>query len=1397
MSRPLIRVPHPPILGELRQRHHAAIEASAGTGKTYTLEHLFIDLLIGSDGHQPVPIEQILLVTFTEKAALELSGRCHALLSRLIEMGARAPCQGELEGAASTCPGHCAVASPGAPCPCGATQWNCWTLGDRALERLRQAFACFDMANISTIHAFCQRALAEEAFQRGALFQEEVVDAQKLFARVFRHCLRQEFTRDDRCRWALEGWLKAGLPVVASRNSARPFSQETSLEALLHQVFKAGAGLPTQSKQMLRAQLAAGLAEELERAVCALKALLAEIGHADVATADPPACRPREALVSALEALRRAADQCGALGQQCQNLREVLSEEADWFDDYFYRAAPIAPALAADGEAEAAVRGGRLPDLSAVSALIDELERVGAVLAPEAAHIEARLRDIQRAIERLPMCFPQTLEACVASVLLPPLCRALDEEKRARGLIDYDDMLSRLDEALADPVRGQALAEHLRQSFRAMLIDEFQDTDEVQWRIFRRLIGDPVHPDCERDPRLVIIGDPKQSIYRFRGADLPTYEAARASLGGAPLRLETNFRTMASLVHAFNVLFDPEANLCSPDESAPFACERIGAAPTALPIEGAQLADGLNPGALAHAADWLQLPLSALDGTSVRETRAGFQLWPGRDSRFLNHADYGAPGVAAGNRRARAMLGNEVAAPLCLFALDVQGIASKAGANRGTVSQPKFFQALGWLIAQEIARLRDPATGFLFDIGKDESSDLRPLRLSDVFVLVRDRFSALKGIAAALDAFDIPYTFQDVGIFESDEACDLLDLLRAIAHPSDRSLVQRAALTPFFGLTLADLAQQGWDCADSSVARRLADWKRQAEERNYAALFERILGESGIQRRLLFAAHARPFANLSHLCDALLREIGSRSMAIEEVTGLLDGLMHRRREVEDDSDKLRPLNPPSLGEQHADSAGDAGDAVQIMTMHKAKGLEAPVVFVMDAIGPLKMEKAVSRPGRLGLPRSAYVTGTASREVTRGAALGEEVRLERDADAERLLYVAMTRAMIRLYLPMITPQSAVSGSGYARLNARLLALRRAPEPVPAGDAERSSPARSLREAADVGMRPPRPGALSRLVSALEAGHGLASIPEGMCPRSLAMTSYTRLTRGQVSCSDIEMIGEGGSGGMPRGHLEDHELPGDVCAHSRGDELPGGKASGSLLHALLEKLPIELAAQVQTDEALLAVPRFAALLDQAQSTHGLHLTEPQRRHAAHLVRMSLTTPLAIGAGGRPWRLVDLDIPPVHEMEFLFPIPEKNHPLLGDLMRRTAGAFEVGRGYVKGFIDIAFEHGGRTWIGDWKTDRLPDARPATLARHVEANYQIQVQLYTLALVRLLGIASRADFEQRIGGFLYFFVREMTGEPMRGVHLIRPHFDEVIAWERALLDTHFEHFTACRRFT
>ena len=126
-------------------------------------------------------------------------------------------------------------------------------------------------------------------------------------------------------------------------------------------------------------------------------------------------------------------------------------------------------------------------------------------------------------------------------------------------------------------------------------------------------------------------------------------------------------------------------------------------------------------------------------------------------------------------------------------------------------------------------------------------------------------------------------------------------------------------------------------------------------------------------------------------------------------------------------------------------------------------------------------------------------------------------------------------------------------------------------------------------------------------------------------------------------------------------------------------------------------------------------------------------------------------------------------ISEMEFLFPFPEDIHPSLSD---PRPGKLVIERGYIKGFVDLVVEHEGRVYFADWKSDVLPSYEPEQIAMHVEAHYDTQVKLYSLALVKALMIDSEAAYQESFGGLFYVFLRALSrnDDDPRGVYFEQP---------------------------
>jgi len=299
----------------------------------------------------------------------------------------------------------------------------------------------------------------------------------------------------------------------------------------------------------------------------------------------------------------------------------------------------------------------------------------------------------------------------------------------------------------------------------------------------------------------------------------------------------------------------------------------------------------------------------------------------------------------------------------------------------------------------------------------------------------------------------------------------------------------------------------------------------------------------------------------------------------------------------------------------------------------------------------------------------------------------------------------------------------------------------------------------------------------LVEADDAGARLAALRRAHAGRIL--TSYTRIRRGQAAAEEADGAADAAVAAAAEDETIVVALPSPTPER---DELPGGIATGVLLHRLLEEIDPKGVAESADAATWLRRDDVAALF--ARIGGQLPIDAQVVPRAARLAWNALRTPLQIDGLALPHGLCAVERRAV-EMELLFPIPEDGHPRLGDAFADDAEApFRAGRGFVQGVVDLVFEHEGRTYFVDWKSDRLAAWDTSSIARHVAAHYELQAQLYALGVLRLLALDGSDAHAERFGGLLYCFLRGMgpAGAGVAGVYFARPSWDELRRWEDAL---------------
>ncbi len=1156
------RIKKPAILADIPHDNHAVIEASAGTGKTYTIEHMVIDLLLENPD---LRISQILIVTFTERATFELTARIRKLLQAIVDADKPLLAQPYEEA---------------------------WTIDKDKRRRLQRALSSFDMAPIHTIHGFCHRVLTENAFQNHRLFDQNHADFDVLFDRVFKEALRREFAHREQFRPYLEAWLEANDRAV------------DKLERILSRCVRT------------RAEIRPSFDEDaLAKALDTFEDISGEV--------------IRDTLERELK----------SEGVHHSTIRATLKRVDGLLDGLeAYRATKsVVPFL---------TRAGAKKNFDYLSDKLDAYKFKGPV--------GKRLRYTMLSVV--------PLEAAVVDKFLPTLERMLRQHKEEEGHFSYDDMLGFVWESL-ESERGPALVEVLRERYRYALIDEFQDTDDLQWNIFRRIFH-----ESDGENFFYLIGDPKQAIYSFRGADVYTYLQAKRTVvdaGGKVVRLGDNYRSSQGVITAYNTIFDQRAQ-------PPFF---TGDITYDVPVQcGLPDRDVFGPdGELAAAIKVVQLLDEQLNSTRVRE------------------------GFAA------------------------------------------YFAA-------EIRRLLDDPT--LLTVREDATSEPRPIEARDIFVLTRSRTEG-RYLAEHLRQEGVPYAFfkQD-GLFQTPEARHIYDLLQGIAHPGDRSKRLKAWLTPFFGLDLDDLPNADELSETDPLVRDLLDWKQLAARRWFETLFDDIFARSGLLRREIFTKTSeRELTNYLHIFEILLEEANASGLDLDELIVRLQGFIEERYAPQGEDGNVQRLETDR-------------DAVQIMTMHKSKGLEAEVVFIFGGFGRAPSGSLHAYHDDDGDP-IMYIGSPPPKAKSKW-------EREQAEEEQRLMYVAITRAKSQLYLPYVgftnEPDKRdykIDGS-YAALLPRLDAIvSDLPEPVdsPLFDIEQVEYAQTVR-VRDVRAQ----------MQALAdwAPPDELPIPFGdavfapLRNRRLTISSYSRIKSDRARRADLEPEEFKADGGQPLSEL----LPDGA--------LPGGKRAGVFLHELVENLDFERA------RAHADLPAFAA--DEAidhefrRSMRQYGVGAEYADYCKKLVWTSVTTPLSDtlpGVAGCDRTL--------RELEFIYPIPERSHPTVDQI---PEVALDIKRGYIKGFIDLLFETGAKIYFADWKSDILADYGPKALDAHVAERYGIQATLYTLAVVKFLDIHDEQAFEERFGGYFYLFMRGMDGGDGRGIYHRRPSWEDVLDYEKVLRD-------------
>ena len=1182
------------------------IEASAGTGKTFTIALLYVRLVLGHGGEhgfeRPLDPPQVLVVTFTDAATQELRDRIRLRLSE----AARCFMQPDIRHD----PLLEQLRSQYTP--------QAWPACAR---RLQLAGEWMDEAAVSTIHGWCYRMLREHAFDSGSLFTQTLeTDQSELLAEVVRDYWRRHFYP-----------LSAPQAQVIAGYFKGP-----------HELGKALSGLL--SRRDARFMLG--------------DAVMPSVVDLSAAVAEPMLFESRHA---ELEQQARAAWQSGR-----QQIEELLLGVRDMLNGTSYKNAKDDAVFYGWLEAlDLWSQGGPAPK---------NLKNFGTIKvngkteAPQHPAFSAILALHEHAVE-CPDIRPQLLLHALNEVNV-----RFDAEKRRRAEIGFDDLLNRLDAALQSPA-GMQLAQTLRAQYPVALIDEFQDTDPVQYRIFETIyrISEP-SSGCG----LFMIGDPKQAIYSFRGADIFTYLTARQATLGRHYTLGTNYRSTVAMVDAANRCFT--------------------------------FAEQHSRGAFRFA--------DGQQGNPVPFLPVGVK---GRDS-VLQIAGQDQPA-------------------LTFWHLPAEPLLNKNSYLR-QMSEAAASAIQSWLdtSAEQPSGLRQP------------SGELVPLQPADIAILVRNRneADAIRKALARRRLASVYLSDRD-SVFDSDEARDLLFILRACAQPAADRLLRAALATQSIGLSWADLESLNRDELHwEAQVLRFRDYRQLWQQQGVLPMLRKLLADFQVPARLLQNTNGeRSLTNLLHLAEWLQR-------SASELDGENALIRHLAEQIEDTSE-----------EEILRLESDA-DLIKVVTVHKSKGLEYPLVLLPFVCAAREIDGKSKTPpmyhtadsGQLMIDLSAGDDAKPAREKANDERLSEEMRL---------LYVALTRARYATWLGMGPVGDTRNTKGKTQLDKSGLGY------LLAGGAEISSAQISTLTAALADgcseiVSQPAPFVSDACYQAPHLSEPAAALlPLHKPTQPWWIASYSALTIAD-SAAPVSSVLE------PASALEANlkEEAGDEAGGDGTDihGFPRGAGPGTFLHGLLEWAGREGFARAAKDPDLLesTIARRCNLRDWERWIAPLKAW----------LQSYLLTPL--GFAGQHVSLADLNIYQV-EMEFWFASQTVSIQRLDRLVQQfTAIAaprpgLQPGQlnGMFKGFIDLTFEYQGRYYVADYKSNWLgtEDACYDTAnmaATILGKRYDLQFSLYLLALHRQLKLRLPGyDYDQHMGGAVYLFLRGHQAES-QGVYFEKP---------------------------
>lgn len=1173
------------------------IEASAGTGKTYTLTRLFLRLIM----EQGFRGEEILLVTFTDAATEELKGR----LRKTIRDTIRALKLGIIE--------------EDDPLIKAYLQRTDRAEAENLADRLTRTLRTFDEVSIFTIHSFCRRMLQDNAFESGSLFDTELITDQSQIV--------QEVV-DDFWRKHVYQASPIFIDYLGSKNIT-----------------------PDSLSQLLTVFLR----------------------HPDVRVIPENAefhnlCREEAMLHSAFDSLKSAWNhsrpEVEAIFYNHPGLnRKTYSEKSisGWIEEMNRYLAMPSPGVQLFKEF----------DKFTSSKIRSSIKKGNST--PE--HVFFTLCDnLNEAYSALMQALTENLVFLKAAVF-DYAKTELPRKKRKKNVYFFDDLLLNLRVALIQEENNGSLAAQIRRQYRAALIDEFQDTDPVQWEIFKTVFS------C-KNQSLFLIGDPKQAIYGFRGADVFTYmDAAGSTL--SRFTMTTNYRSQPDLIHAVNTMFQIVQE--------PFIFDKIPFIPVRAPEN-------------------LQKDCLTIHGVN----ESPMQIWA------VLHGDNDNPDKPISKERAR----NRIA--------------------RATAGEIEKLIALG-------------------QIGKAKIGS-NPLQPFHIAVIVRTHREA-ELIQKRLLERNIPCVLDSQeDLFDTLETAELEQILEAVLQPDRIDLIRSALATTIIGFQAEALEKMFTDESQwEEVMVQFSRFRLLWENHGFMRCFRQLLSDFRVRQRLLgYKDGERRITNLLHIGEVLQQK------SLESHTGLavlVKWLKSQR------SNMMQRIDENIIRLDRDDNA------VKIVTMHKSKGLEFPIVFCPFAWSENTVEQSTTYTFH-------DTDGCLTLDVgsTEFESNGKIAAVEALAENMRLLYVALTRAKNRCYLAwgLINKTETSSLAYFFHHNGSIKKFF-------TQNILKSMDYSALMERLRY-FESTSNGTIS--VTVMPSHEGKTYITSTGKPPFLECLNFSgKINRNWHVRSFSSLVLNKPS------EAPDHDEIRALEPLSAKEEVlegifkfPRGAKAGTMLHDIFENMDF-------------TTSDYNELVSKKLASYGFDV-EAWTDTICEMLHNVLNTPLA------PGFIILSEVENrmrLNELEFYFPISSISPTQLGDIFKTCGGLtlpdgfpekigslnFSPGFGFMKGFIDMVFNHSDRYYLIDWKSNFLGstvhDYNRTALSRAMEAEFYIlQYIIYTLALNEYLALRIPGyNYDVNFGGVFYIFLRGVHPEfgPEYGIYNDKPDIKLIEALRKEII--------------